>query len=103
MAELTSRCEKIQLVDGREVPLTLNFKKLLWLRASGYEKAVNAAMKSINGKELDILEMPALFWCAYLCAVDKPELTEDEFISLLPWDLKETATLFNNLNSKQKV
>lgn len=100
--EIISHCEHITLMDGKEVPLTLNFKKMLMLKANGYKDAVNAAMQAINGKELDFLEMPAVLWAAYLCAVDKPEYTEDEFISLLPWDLEEIAKLFAALNSSKK-
>lgn len=102
MADYISRCEHITLNNEEVVPLTLNFKKMLWLKANGYKNAVDAAMNAINGKSLDFLEMPFVLWAAYLCAVDKPEYTEDEFIELLPWDLEEVATIFTALNSKKK-
>ena len=100
--EITSRCEHIKLIDGTEIPLTLNFKKLFYLRANGYEKAVNDAMKMLQKKGIDLLDMPCFLWVAYLCAVDKPAYTEDEFVGLLPWDIPEAMTLFNNLNTKKK-
>lgn len=100
---IKSRVEKIVLINGEVVELTLNFKKLLYLRANGYEKEVNIAMKSINGKDLDMLDMPFVFYAAYLCATSEPTLTQDEFIGLLPWDIAECVTIFNNLNSKKKA
>lgn len=103
MAEINSKIERLELLDGNTVELTLNFKKLLWLRANGFEKEVAAAMHAINGKELDFLEMPYLFFAAYLCATDKPVYTQDEFIGSLPFDMEEITVTFNNLISKKKV
>lgn len=100
---IKSRVEKIVLINGDVVEMTLNFKKLLYLRANGYEKEVNMAMKAINGKEITMLDMPFIFYAAYLCMVSEPAYTQDEFIGLLPWDLEECGKLFNNLNSKKKV
>ena len=103
MAEINSKIEKLEMLDGNIVELTLNFKKLLWLRANGYEAEVKAAMDAINGKELDFLEMPYLFYAAYLCAVNEPAYTQDEFIGALPFDMEEITVTFNNLISKKKV
>lgn len=100
---IKSRVEKMVLINGDVISMTLNFKKLLYLRANGYEKEVNLAMKSINGKELDMLDMPFVFYAAYLCANSEPAYTQDEFIGLIPWDLAECGMVFNNLNSKKKV
>lgn len=103
MAEITSRCEHLTLIDGTEIPLTLNFKKLLWLRANGYADAVSRAMSMLQKREIEILELPYFLWAAYLCAVDVPDYTEDEFIGLIPWDMEEAMNLFNNLNTKKKA
>lgn len=103
MAEIKSKIETLELLDGEKVELTLNFARMLWLRANGYEKEVAAAMSVINGKDLDMLEMPYFYYAAYLCANTEIKYTQEEFIALVPWDLKEAMTLFTNLNSKKKV
>lgn len=103
MAEINSKIEKLELLDGATVELTLNFKKLLWLRANGFEKEVKAAMDAINGQTLDILEMPYLFYAAYLCATNEPAYTQDEFISVVPFDMEEVVVTYSNLVSKKKV
>jgi hypothetical protein len=103
MAEIQSKIEKLELLDGNTVELTLNFKKLLWLRANGHSEEVTAAMHAINGKELDFLEMPYLFYAAYLCAVSEPAYTQDEFIGVLPFDMEIISSVFANLISKKKA
>ena len=103
MAEINSKIEKLELLDGNTVELTLNFKKLLWLRANGYETEVKAAMSAINGQTLDFLEMPYLFYAAYLCATPEPAYTQDEFIGAVPFDMETVSVAFSNLVSKKKV
>lgn len=103
MAEIKSKIEKLELLDGETVELTLNFARMLYLRANGYKKEVEAAMQVVNGKELDMLEMPYFYYAAYLCANTEIKYTQEEFIALVPWDLEEAVTLFSNLNSKKKV
>jgi hypothetical protein len=103
MAEIKSKIEKLVLLDGNTVELTFNFARLLFLRANGYEKEVAAAMKFISDGINDVLDMPVVFYAAYLCATREPAYTKDEFIALVPWDMEETATLYANLNSKKKI
>lgn len=103
MAEINSRIETLELINGETVNLTLNFKRLLWLRGNGYEKAVNEAMQMLkDGKDFDIFKLPVFIWVAYLCANEKPAYEEDEFIGLLPWDLEELAQIIAALNAKKK-
>ncbi len=104
MAEINSKIETLELMDGNTVTLTLNFKRLLWLRGNGYEKQVNKAMKLFSTKQedIDILDFPLLIWAAYLCANLEPAYTEDEFIGLLPWDLTELGEVIASLNAKKK-
>ena len=104
MAEIHSKIETIELMDGETVNLTLNFKRLLWLRGNGYEKEVNEAMQLLSGGKdsVDILKFPVLLWVAYLCANEKPAYTEDEFIGVLPWDFEEVGRVVASLNSKKK-
>lgn len=106
MAQIYSRTVKLELLDGKTVPLTLNFKMLLYLRANGHEEEVKMAMKAINGEKVDWLEMPALFYAAYLCALpagDKPAYTSDEFVGLIPFDVETVGKAFTSLITQKKT
>lgn len=106
MAQIYSRTVKLELLDGKTVELTLNFKMLLYLRANGYDKEVSMAMKAINGNKLDFLEMPALFYAAYLCALptsEKPAYTNEEFVGLVPFDMQKVGEAFTALISEKKT
>ena len=106
MAEIISKIEKLELLDGSIVDLTLNFKKLLWLRANNYHKEVAVAMEAINKKNLDFLEMPYLFYAAYLCALpttEKPAYTQDEFIGLMPFNMEHVTEFFASLIEEKKT
>lgn len=103
MAEINSKIETLELMDGVTVELTLNFKRLLWLRGNGYEKEVNEAMQLLGGgNNVDLLKFPMLIWVAYLCANVNPAYTEDEFIGALPWDFEEIGRVVASLNAKKK-
>ena len=104
MAEIKSKNETLELLDGETVELTLNFGRLLWLRGAGHEKQVNEAMRFLIDQEnIDILRVPAFIWVAYLCATAEPKYTEDEFYGLLPWDLGELTSIIYSLNNKKKA
>ena len=106
MANVYSRTVKLELLDGNTVELTLNFKMLLYLRANGHEEEVKTAMKAINGAKVDFLEMPALFYAAYLCALpagEKPAYSQDEFIGVMPFDMEKVANAFATLISEKKT
>jgi hypothetical protein len=106
MAQIYSRTVKLELLDGKTVELTLNFKMLLYLRANGYDAEVSTAMKAINGNKLDFLEMPAVFYAAYLCALpmgEKPAYTNEEFVGLVPFDMQKVGEVFAFLISEKKT
>ena len=104
MAVITSKIEKLELMNGETVELTLNYARLLYLRSNGYEKEIARAMKTISGKgDIDMLETPYLYYAAYLCANNEPKYTQEEFIALIPFDLAENANLYANIISKKKV
>lgn len=106
MANIISKHETLELKDGNTVALTLNFEKLLWLRAHNYNKEVAAAMTAINGKELDFLEMPCLFYAAYLCALpttEEPAYTQAEFIKQMPFDMGRISEIFASLITEKKT
>lgn len=103
MAEIHSTIEKLELLDGKTVELTLNFKKLLYLRTKGYEKEVNEAMSLLHKKGLDVLEIPTFLYAAYLCATEKPAYSQDEFIALVPFDINRVYELFTVLNGQKKT
>lgn len=104
--EITSRVETLELRNGDTVKLTLNFARMLWLRAHGYDKEVNMAMRVINGENIDFLEMPIYFYAAYLCTLksdEEPKYTQEEFIELCPWDMERIADLFAKLTTEKKT
>lgn len=106
MADIISKHETLELKDGSTVALTLNFEKLLWLRAHGYDKEVAAAMAAISGKELDFLEMPYLFYAAYLCALpttEEAKYTQSEFIAQMPFDMRRISDIFASLVIEKKT
>lgn len=106
MAQIYSRTVKLELLDGANVDLTLNFKMLLYLRANGCNNEVKAAMKAISGAEIDFLDMPMVFYAAYLCGLpieEKPKYTQDEFIGLIPFDMATVAETFAALISEKKT
>ena len=106
MANIISKHETLELKDGNTVELTLNFEKLLWLKAHNYDKEVAAAMAAINGKELDFLEMPYLFYAAYLCALpttEEPAYTQAEFIQQMPFNMGRVSEIFASLVEEKKT
>jgi len=103
--EIKSRITMLKLVDETEVPLTINFAKLRYLQATGYKEDVKTALKLINATadNVDIMMMPEFFWVCYVCAGNgTPELTKDEFIGLLPWDLEYLVDVYLEINAKKK-
>lgn len=103
MAEIKSKIETLELLDGIKVNLTFNFGRLLWLKNNGYKALVEKAVDFISNGTDDVLNMPVIFYAAYLCATETPAYTEEEFTALVPWDMEELSILFANLNSKKKV
>lgn len=104
--EITSKIETLELRNGDTVKLTLNFARMLWLRAHGYDKEINMAMRVINGENIDFLEMPIYFYAAYLCALksdETPAYTQEEFIALCPWDMERVAQIFASLTTEKKT
>ena len=104
--EITSKIETLDLKDGNTVKLTLNFARMLWLRANGYDKEVNMAMRVINGENIDFLEMPIYFYAAYLCGLksdETPAYTQEKFIELCPWDMERVAEIFASLTTEKKT
>lgn len=106
MANIISKHETLELKDGNTVELTLNFEKLLWLKAHNFKEEVAAAMAAINGKELDFLEMPYLFYAAYLCALpttEEPAYTQAEFIKQMPFNMGRVSEIFSTLVEEKKT
>lgn len=102
MAEIKSKVEKLELLNGETVDLTFNYARLLWLRNNGYSKEIELAMRIINSKEVDTLELPYYFYAAYLCANKDIKYTKDEFLELVPWNLEKNFELFGLLLGKKK-
>lgn len=102
MEKIVSSLEELTLNDGNTVTLTMNFARLLYLRGHGREKEVAAGMGMLNARELDMLDCPKLFYCAYLCANEEPAYTFEEFTALIPFDLEICAKLFQKLTTSKK-
>lgn len=103
MAEIKSKVEKLELLNGVTVDLTFNYGRMLYLRNNGYDKEIAKAMSVINTKDVDLLEIPYYLYAAYLCANKDIEYTQEEFVALVPWDLHANTELFNDLTTKKKV
>lgn len=94
------------LENNEEVELSLSFKRLAYLKKvqnSLYQK-YNAIMTN-QKKELDILDMPFVLYIAYWCAnykINENIYSEEEFIELIPFDLKMIKRLFTKLTSSKK-
>lgn len=104
--EITSKMETFELKNGDTVNLTLNFARLLWIRAHGYAKEVEMAMRVVSSEKLQILDMPIYFYAAYLCGLkndEKPKYTQQEFIELCPWNVERIYEVFNKLTTEKKT
>ena len=81
---------KMELADGREVELTLNFARLLKVKNFNkrlYEEFMNA----LKNKDFDIIfDSMKVLYVAYLCAnSDKlnEAMGEEEFLENIPMDM----------------
>lgn len=96
--------EKIQLKDGREVELMVNFATLYKLRTVNkplYEKYNRVLMKGTE----DVLELLPVIYAGYVCAnIDKVEslLPEKEFTDLIPFNSKVIYTVCRGLLGNEK-
>ena len=89
---------KMELADGQEVELTLNFARLLKVK-NAKKKLYKEFMDVLKNKDFDIIfDSIKVLYVAYLCAntdklKTKEVLSEDEFLELVPMDM----VLINNL------
>ena len=100
---MKSRMIPLELENGEIVQLTLNFGKLLNVRAKRkdvYDRYNNIMM---NGSK-DILDSATVVYVAYLCGLENMEdaMSEEEFMTLLPPYTNVTINLFVELTRPKK-
>lgn len=86
---------KMKLTNGQEVEMKINFKSLLELKnrePDAFEKGNHVIMDGT--REVD--DIVGGLYAAYVCA-NKNHLTYEEFLEVLPFDLKEITKTFNGL------
>jgi hypothetical protein len=84
-AMFKSTVKKLKLLSGKEVDLTLNFKRLLEVRSKRkdlYERYNNIIMQGTK----DSFDVITVIYTAYLCGLNQIEdgMSEDEFMDELP-------------------
>lgn len=82
--------QELELENGEVVQLTLNFARLLIIK-NGQPKLYDRFMKVLQNKNFDIVfDSLTVLYTAYLCANTNEEsvLSEEEFISMVPFDLE---------------
>lgn len=93
--------EALTLNDGTEVKLTLTFARLLRVKNENknlYEKCNDVLM---NGAK-DIFQMIDFIYVAYMCANLDNFIAYENFIDLVPFDLKKLAQVSDNLMTSKK-
>lgn len=95
----------IQLENGETVGLTLTFGLLYRLRAKHkekYEKYDKIVMEGIK----DMMDYPVALYTAYLCKCvednKEPDMTEEEFIQKLPYNMTEVVKIYGELYNAEK-
>ena len=98
---------KMELMDGREVELTLNFARLLKVKNHN-KKLYEEFMNALKNQDFDIIfDSMKVLYVAYLCANSSKlgtdeVLNEDDFLELMPMDLAEINTLVSELIQTKK-
>lgn len=97
---------KLELADGSEIELTLNFARLLKVKNSNkslYEDFMRALKRD---KDFDIIfDSIKILYVAYLCANSNDltnTMTEEEFCEKLPMDMAKINTVVAELIQPKK-
>lgn len=96
----------LELNDGKEIELSLSFQRLAFLKKvrNDLYQRYNSIMMN-NKKEMDFFDMPFIIYIAYWCAnyrIGEDIYSEEDFISLIPFDFKTIKRIFNQLTSPKK-
>lgn len=94
--------KELILTNGETVKLTLNFELLLKIKnkyPDEYELFGNFVLFGQEKKDADFFDLVQVVYTAYLCANidDREKLTKEEFIKLLPFDIKMITRLQQEL------
>ena len=100
---IKSRMIPLELENGEIVQLTLNFGKLLNVRAKRKD-IYDRYNKIMMDGSTDILDSATVVYVAYLCGLDNLEeaMSEEEFMTLLPPYTNVTINLFIELTRPKK-
>lgn len=94
--------QKLVLNNGKEVKLTLNFARLLKVKNNNTEMYEKCNKVMMNGAK-DIFDMLSVIYTSYLCANLQDEVIKyEEFIELVPFNLKSIAVLTDSLMTSKK-
>lgn len=100
---LKSSTETLELINGKTVNLTLNFKKLLNVKNKKKDlyKRYNKAI--IEGMT-DTFDVITILYTAYLCCLDDIDtaMTEETFMEMVPPYVGELNKIARNLVSPKK-
>ena len=102
-AMLKSTVKKLELLNGEEVDLTLNFKRLLEVRSKRKDLYERYNKIIMNGTK-DGFDVITVIYTAYLCGLDDVEngMTEEDFLEVLPPYIMTLNTIARDLVSAKK-
>ncbi|MCI8507561.1 MAG: hypothetical protein HFJ06_03200 [Lachnospiraceae bacterium] len=100
---LKSEVKTLALTDGKEINLTLNFRKLLEVRNKRKElyKRYNATI--LDGMK-DVFDVITILYTAYLCSLDDIDtgMTEESFMEKVPPYVYELNQIARDLTTAKK-
>lgn len=101
--KINSSVATLTLNNGEIVELTLNFLRLMQLKADKKTRTdVEKAMAVLNNPKADILDFGDLFWVAYLCQNTEPKYSHDEFFGAIDFDVEEITSAIETLCTAKK-
>lgn len=100
---LKSEVKTLELIDGKKINLTLNFRKLLNVRNNRkelYKRYNNAILDGMK----DVFDVITILYTAYLCGLDDIEtgMTEECFMEKVPPYVYELNRIARDLTTAKK-
>lgn len=93
--------QTLKLNDETEVKLTLTFGLLYKLKVTD-EKLYDECNKILMNGAKDLFDMVKILYVAYKCGEPNGKLTYNEFMELVPFDLKFIPALYQRLATSKK-
>lgn len=87
-----------ELLNGKKVQLTLNFKKMLFIRSKKEEEYKHFNKIMMDGMQ-DLFDHLDVMYMGYLCASDDIEkaMTKEEFYDLVPSNMMDISRISTQL------